>query len=363
MMTAIDKQQLEQLAQPIPLEQATTLPASVYTEQEFHQFDLATIFAKSWQCVGYIQQVENAGDIIVVDVADKPIIVVRNHDHQLKAFYNVCKHRAGPLAYENGNVKVLSCKYHGWSYQLDGQLRTAPEMESSPNFDKCQIHLDEIYVDTWQNLVFVSLTMPERSLEEIFKGIADNIQPIGLSQMEFHHRDEYVIDCNWKVYMDNYLEGYHLPHVHPGLNKLLDYKSYDTKLDDWYSYQFSPLENTDNFYGDGEAHYYCVYPNLMLNVLPGRCQVNIVLPISPNQCKVIFDYYYIDLNSEKTAQMIKQDLSFSDEVQDEDIAICQHVQKGLRSGSYDKGQLCVKRESGVWHFQELVRQAYRRHID
>ena len=183
--------------------------------------------------------------------------------------------------------------------------------------------------------------------------------------MSFSHRDEYVIDCNWKVYMDNYLEGYHLPHVHPGLSKLLDYRSYETSLKDWYSYQFSPLDVNDkqnNFYGEGSAHYYCVYPNLMLNILPGRLQTNVILPAANNKTKIIFDYYYSELGSDKTKNLIQQDREFSDEIQEEDITICQRVQQGLNSGSYHAGRLCIKRETGVLHFQNLVRQAYRSHL-
>jgi len=341
------------------LEQAITLPAELYVSEQAHQLDRQAIFTRSWQCVGHVSELANNGDVITAEVANKPIVILRDHEGQLRAYYNVCKHRAGPLVLQKGNVKVLSCKYHGWTYKLDGQLRTAPEMQSTPNFELCDVHLDSVTVDTWQGYLFVNLSDSPIELAKVFENIVEKIAPINLLKMQFHHRDVYDVSCNWKVYMDNYLEGYHLPHVHPGLNKLLDYKSYTTELSPWYSYQFSPLESDDNFYGDGAAHYFCVYPNLMFNILPGRCQVNIIVPSEKNQCKVIFDYYYSDLESSSTKKMIQQDLSFSDEVQDEDIAICEHVQKGLESGSYHQGRLCVKRESGVWHFQELLRRAYR----
>ncbi|NVJ51558.1 MAG: aromatic ring-hydroxylating dioxygenase subunit alpha [Gammaproteobacteria bacterium] len=341
------------------LEQAITLPASLYVSDAAHQLDKAAIFLRSWQCVGHQSMLPNNGDVLVTEVADKPIIVVRNHQGELTAFYNVCKHRAGPLVLESGNVKVLSCRYHGWSYQLDGQLRTAPEMADTPNFNPCEVHLDKVALASWQGYLFINLAAEPQPIDELFAGIQSRIAPIDLEQMQFHHRDEYTVACNWKVYMDNYLEGYHLPHVHPGLNKLLDYKSYTTELAKWYSYQYSPLESQQSFYGEGAAHYFCVYPNLMLNILPGRCQINIIVPLSATTCKVIFDYYYSDLNAPEVQAMIKQDLSFSDEVQDEDISICEHVQKGLASGVYDQGRLCVRREQGVWHYQELLRRGYR----
>ncbi len=347
-----------------PEDNAWTLRAECYTRADLCDFELSQILAKNWQYVGHISQLKNNGDLIVAEVANKPAIILKDHEGVIRAFYNVCKHRAGPLAYENGNVKTLSCKYHGWNYHLTGELRIAPEMSSTPNFKSCDVKLDSIEIDFWQGFIFAKLNSTELCLAELLNQVDKIIVPIDLSQFQYHHRDSYVIKANWKTYMDNYLEGYHLPHVHPGLSKLLDYKSYDTKLYPWFSYQFSPLDaaTTDtktNFYGDGMAHYFCVYPNMMLNILPNRCQVNLIEIIDKDHCRVIFDYYYTDLNSEATQKLIAEDLEFSDEIQQEDIAICEHVQKGLASGAYHKGRLCVQREMGVWHWQELIRKAYR----
>jgi choline monooxygenase len=174
--------------------------------------------------------------------------------------------------------------------------------------------------------------------------------------MRYLRRDSYDIDCNWKVYIDNFLEGYHLPHVHPGLSKVLDYRAYDTELFPWYSLQSSPLRDGGEFYGEGEAFYYHVYPNVMLNIMPGRLQTNRILPLGPGRCRVEFDYYYAQ--DDKAMSRIAADQAFSDEVQIEDVTICEAVQKGLASGFYEAGRLCPKRESGVWHFQNLLRAAY-----
>jgi len=342
-------------------EHAKALDAITYVGTDFLKLEHDAIFESQWQLVGHIEQLLNPGDQIVAQVGRVPIVVVRNQNDQLRAFHNVCRHRAGPLATENRNNKVLRCKYHGWTYTLDGELRSAPEMQSTPNFDLCQHHLPNAFVDTWQGFVFISVKKPSTSLDEIFSGIVEQIKPINLERMTFSHRDEYIIDCNWKVYMDNYLEGYHLPHVHPGLSKLLDYRSYDTELFEWYSYQFSPLDNAENnnadiFYGEGSAHYYCVFPNLMLNILPGRLQTNVILPVGQDKTRIIFDYYYSDIESKRTQKLIKQDQEFSDEVQQEDILICEQVQIGLNSGSYQAGRLCMKRESALLHFQNLVRK-------
>ncbi|TQV80014.1 aromatic ring-hydroxylating oxygenase subunit alpha [Aliikangiella coralliicola] len=351
---------------PADPKDAHTLPASLYVDPDILNIEYETIFENTWQLIGHIDQVKNPGDQLVCQVGKIPVVVVRNQEKTLKAFHNVCRHRAGPVAIENNNSKVLRCRYHGWTYTLDGQLKSAPEMNSTPNFEVCQFHLPQLLLREWQGFIFVCAGDSPAPFEQVFASISENIQPIDLSEMSFSHRDEYVIECNWKVYMDNYLEGYHLPHVHPGLNKLLDYRSYDTLLQPWYSYQFSPLDdnsNGENFYGEGKAHYYCIYPNLMLNILPGRLQTNIILPLDHQKTRIIFDYYYSDPSSKQTKQLIEQDREFSDVVQDEDIAICEKVQLGLNSGSYHTGRLCMKRETGVLHFQNLIRQSLRDAIE
>jgi choline monooxygenase len=161
------------------------------------------------------------------------------------------------------------------------------------------------------------------------------------------------------VYVDNYLEGYHVPHVHPGLNKLLDYRSYVTECAPWYSFQFSPLESAPDLYGNGEALYYFLYPNTMLNILPGRLQTNRVLPLGADRCRVEFDFFYAPVEDETAEDRKARDLAFSDEVQIEDVTICEEVQRGLASGSYEAGRLNPLRENAVHHFQELLRAAYR----
>ncbi len=343
------------------LDQASSLPAEVYVNKAFAEWDKQVVIKNSWQLTAHVSQLQNQGDHVVHEVAGIPVIVVNTGDG-IQAFYNVCRHRGGPLAMKNGNSKTLMCKYHGWNYHLNGQLKSAPEMQHNENFNVCDHKLPEIKSDIWQGFVFIALGNDVPELSAVYDGIAEHIKPIDMSQMVFCRRDEFIIDCNWKVYVENYLEGYHLPHVHPGLNKLLDYKSYQTELKQWHSYQYSPIENAacdDNPYGEGQAHYYFAYPNTMFNILPNRVQSNQVLPINAQQCKVIFDYYYPKLPADALAKLIEQDRDFSDKVQSEDIGICEAVQKGYASGSYTPGPLCAKRESGVHHFQELLRSAYR----
>ncbi|HET7175877.1 MAG TPA: aromatic ring-hydroxylating dioxygenase subunit alpha [Gammaproteobacteria bacterium] len=344
---------------PLPLESAATLPAVCYTDPGFHGFEREAVFARHWQLTSRAEKLAQPGDHVVAEIAGRPIILVRGDDRVLRGFFNVCRHRAGPLALADGNARQLQCKYHGWTYTLAGQLRAAHEMKEAQDFDMSCIHLEGIQVAEWEGLVFAALKAPAAGLEALLGGIRERIRPLALQDYRYHSRVSYEVACNWKAYVDNYLEGYHLPHVHPGLNKLLDYRQYTTNLAERYSWQQSPLDESQGPYAAGEAHYYFIYPNMMLNILPGRLQTNLVVPGAGGCCRVLFDYYYSDPESAAARKMIAEDLSFSDEVQQEDIGICERVQLGLESGSYRAGRLSPKRESGVHHFQELIRADYR----
>ncbi len=339
-----------------PLQQASALAADYYCGEASLAMEYERVFARSWQLVAHQAQLRDAGDHVVEQIGRVPVLLVRGSDGVLRAFANVCRHRAGPLALRNGRrARALQCKYHGWTYELNGQLRSAPEMQGADDFEVSKIRLPELQVAEWQGLVFVALgDVPP--IAEVYAGIAERIAPIDLAQMNFARRQSYEIHCNWKVYIDNFLEGYHLPHVHPGLSKILDYRAYDTQLYAWCSLQHSPLRDSAGVYGEGEAFYYHIYPNVMLNILPGRLQTNRVLPLGPERCRVDFDFYYSP-GSELQAR-IDADAEFSDEVQQEDIDICTAVQRGLASGTYQAGRLCPKRESGVWHFHNQLGVAY-----
>ncbi|MEO5559032.1 MAG: SRPBCC family protein, partial [Dokdonella sp.] len=271
--------------------------------------------------------------------------------------HNVCRHRAGPLATCAGRgAKRLRCHYHGWTYALDGQLLSAPEMTDAENFNVSAVRLPQAQIELWHGFVFVALEKAP-PLADVLEGIDARIGADAFAGYSLRQHVAYDIACNWKVYVDNYLEGYHVPHIHPELNRMLDYRSYVTELARWHSLQWSPLESAGDLYGNGEALYYWIWPNTMLNILPGRLQTNRVLSLGPDRCRVEFDFYYPD--DAAGAARRERDLSFSDIVQKEDVDICERVQHGLASGSYHAGRLNPCRESGVHHFHELLRAAYR----
>ena len=350
-----------------PLDHATALAARCYVEPAMVALDRRIVFDRAWQLVAHVCQLQAAGDHVVADLAGLPVIAVRGGDGaggpgRIRVMHNVCRHRAGPIASCDGlAAKSLRCRYHGWTYGLDGVLRSAPEMGTAPDFEVADVALPQLAVRVWQGLVFAAVDEAHApDFDAFVAGIDARIgADRGVADYGHHQRIGYDVACNWKVYVDNYLEGYHVPHIHPGLNKLLDYRSYVTRTAQWYSYQFSPLESGDGLYGAGDALYYWLWPNTMLNILPGRLQTNRVVPVGVDRCRVEFDFYYtVDASGEARARR-DADLAFSDEVQLEDLTICQDVQRGLASGSYLPGRLNPLRENAVHHFHELLRRVYR----
>jgi choline monooxygenase len=356
------------LLDPQPQATARALPAACYVEPHFATLDRERVFARGWYLVGHAAQVAQAGSTLTAEIGGVPLLLTRGDDGALRALHNVCRHRAGPLACEPARAAQpgaagaascafeLVCQYHGWRYALDGRLRGAPEMGRAQDFDIGAISLPQARVAQWQGLVFAALDEHAGPFDALVAGIDARLGPAH-PLASYRHRLHvgYDIGCDWKVYVDNYLEGYHVPRVHPGLNAALDYRSYTTELSTLHSLQASPLDSSETLYGKGEALYWWLWPTTMLNCLPGRLQTNRVIPRGPGRCRVEFDFFYAP-GAEARAEA---DAAFSDEVQREDIGICEAVQRGLASGSYTPGRLNPLRESGLWHFHELLRAAWR----
>ncbi|MBK8285442.1 MAG: Rieske 2Fe-2S domain-containing protein [Ahniella sp.] len=342
------------------LQHAHALPGRIYHGADAHDFDRAQILRRSWQLLGNLSQLADTGDHIVGDIGDVPVLIVRDEEGRLRGFENICRHRAGPLATCAGRgAKALRCRYHGWTYTLSGQLRAATEMGEALDFATQDIRLRDIHVAVWRGLVFAALD-PHVTLDELMRGTETRLGDRDFSHYRFDRRVSYPVACNWKVYVENYLEGYHVPHVHPALNAMLDYRSYVTIAEHWHSLQWSPLENASagNFYGDGDALYYCLWPNTMLNILPNRLQTNRVIATGPDTCQVDFDYYYPEGDSAAELERRATDQRFSEEVQAEDAEICMQVQKALASGRYQPGRINPKRENAVFHYHQLLRDVY-----
>jgi choline monooxygenase len=344
-----------------PLSQAFTIPSSWYTDPRIAELERWNVFSKTWQLVARRSQLQKAGDFVATRIAAEPVVVVCGGDGTLRAFFNVCRHHAAAVVTQPcGQVSILQCPYHGWKYGLDGSLKGTPEFEGVEKFDRAQNGLLPIRVETWECFVFVNLDPHAGSLNQFLGGLVKKVAPLGIGNLHHFLRRTYDIHCNWKVFVDNYLDGgYHVPHLHKGLSSVLDYKQYTIENEDRYCLQSSPmLASTEDAAtratrkGD-RAWYFWQYPNLMINCYEGYMDTNYVIPVDADRCMVIFDFYFSDI-SESRRQYNAQSVDVGNRVQDEDLGICEDVQRGLKSRAYGAGRLSVRREAGEQLFHRLL---------
>ncbi len=351
------------------LSRAETMPARWYIEPDFLALEAEKIFYKTWQPVGRVEDVMRIGDYFSCEVLDQPLVITRNRSGELRGFYNVCAHRAAVVAQGRGNRKSLQCKYHGWTYDLDGKLLRAPEFEGVNNWNSQDVCLQPVQVEAWGPWVFVNLDPGAAPMVDTYGNIELEIEAAGfnLSQMRLVERRDYLIDCNWKVYVDNYLEGYHLPIAHPGLFREVDYDQYRVDTYRYYSKQHAPIREVDpgeardrryvrSGEGEEDALYYWIFPNVMLNVYLDNTSINIIIPVGQDKTLTIFEWYFEAPGTGEGWESMQQIIAFSDEIQQEDIELCEWVQRGLRSKAYNAGRFSVLRENGVHHFQSLVHE-------
>jgi choline monooxygenase len=344
------------------LPDAHTIPASWYTEPRIAQLEMQNVFSRAWQALGRTEQVEKPGQYVTASVAGEPVVAVRGSDGKLRAFYNVCRHHAMTVMNEPcGHAQHMRCPYHGWTYNLEGELRGMTEFEGVCNFDRTQNGLVPIRVETWENFVFVNLDPHAASLEEFLGALVGLAKPLGFAGLQFVERRSYTLNCNWKVYVDNFLDGgYHVPHMHKGLNSVLDYTNYTIENVDRCCVQSSPVAVDQSSEASAaatrkgdRAYYFWQYPNFMLNWYEGYLDTNLVLPLGVDRCQVIFDFYFGDTR-ESQMPYIRESMGVSERVQQEDIIICDGVQRGLSSRAYQAGRLSVRREAGEHLFHRLL---------
>ena len=345
-----------------PLEKASTIPSPWYFEPQIAELENEGVFSKTWQVAGRADQVKSKGDFFTADVAGEPVVVVRGQDDVLRAFYNVCRHHAAAVVPEAaGCAKQFRCPYHGWTYGTDGALKGMVEFDGVCNFDRANNGLRPIRVETWESFVFVNLDANAGSLLEFLGKVPELVAPLKLTKkLKFFARRVYTLKCNWKVYVDNYLDGgYHVPHAHKGLSSVIEYTKYTIENFERACLQSSPL-NTDEgsetgvaATRQGRAFYLWVYPNFMINAYEGVMDTNLVVPMGIEHCGVIFDYYFVDVGK-KALKKNQASVKVSEKVQDEDMAICDSVQRGLASRAYVSGRLSVRREAGEHLFHRLL---------
>lgn len=345
-----------------PLDHAFTIPAPWYFDEGLAELENSAVFGKSWQAVGRADQVQNPGQFLTADIAGDPVVVVRGEDSHLRAFYNVCRHHAAAVVTEaQGCAKQFRCPYHGWTYGIDGALKGMVEFEGVCDFERSENGLVPVLVDTWENFVFVNLDPDAGSLRDFLGTIPPIVAPLQLTKkLRYFDRRIYTLQCNWKVYVDNYLDGgYHVPHAHKGLSSVIEYTKYTIENFERACLQSSPLSSDSSSEAgvastrQGRAFYLWIYPNFMLNAYEGVMDTNVVVPLGVDKCAVIFDYYFSDISAAAETRN-RESIAVSEKVQDEDMGICDAVQRGLGSRAYLAGRLSVRREAGEHLFHRLL---------
>ena len=309
-----------------------------------------------------VSQLRQSGQYITCEIAGEPLVVIRGTDGILRGFFNVCRHHAAAVMKKSeGRTENLRCPYHGWTYNLEGALILTPEFGGVDNFDRAANGLVPVQTAIWKNWVFVKLTAGNLSLEDFLgKDLIGRLERLNLEQLRWFERRHYTVNCNWKVFVDNYLDGgYHVPHIHGGLNSVLDYSNYKIEIGERFCVQSSPIVSN---VGEGKtaevrkgerAFYYWIYPNLMINIYASVMDTNLVIPRGVERTEIIFDYYFADVSLGAKQQNLAS-IAVSEQIQAEDVAICESVQRGLASRSYSAGRLSFRREAGEHLFHKLL---------
>jgi phenylpropionate dioxygenase-like ring-hydroxylating dioxygenase large terminal subunit len=334
------KQIIDSYDPDAPLAEAWTIPAPWYVDPRVFDLERRTVFARSWQVVGRAEQVGRPGQYITHEIAGEPVVVVRGSDGKLRGFFNVCRHHAAAVMTEpSGEAQHLRCPYHGWTYSLEGELKGTPEFGGVSNFNRGSAGLVAVETAVWERWVLLKVDRSGPS----FGGF-----PVDVAKFHWFERRKYDLDCNWKVFVDNYLDGgYHVPHLHQSLDSMLDYSNYTIENGERFCLQSSPTRT------GGRALYYWIYPNFMINRYDNAMDTNLVIPRGVDKTEVIFDFYFTDISEEALARNLAG-VEASERIQDEDTEICRSVQRGLMSRAYTAGRLSVRREAGEHLFHKLL---------
>jgi choline monooxygenase len=352
------------------LAEASTIPSSWYTDARVYELEQQTVFSGSWQLAARLDQVREPGQYVTTEIAGEPIVIVRGSHRELRGFFNVCRHHAAAVMTEpEGHATQMRCPYHGWTYSLSGELKGTPDFSGVCNFDRAENGLAPVEIAVWEKWVFVRLNKKQTaSLDEsnsalsrfLGNDLIAQIEVLGFHNLHWMERRRYSLNCNWKVFVDNYLDGgYHVPQLHKGLDSVLDYSSYTIENGELFCLQSSPMVSADsnNEVGDvrtgRQALYYWLYPNFMMNYYEGMLDTNLVRPIAINRTEVVFDFYFADV-SEAARERNQTSINVGDRIQREDLDICESVQRGLGSRAYQAGRLSVRREAGEHLFHSLL---------
>ncbi|MHC8508460.1 MAG: aromatic ring-hydroxylating oxygenase subunit alpha [Rhodospirillales bacterium] len=352
---------------------SVTMPARCYYDPAVYEHEKDRIFHRSWWCMGHVSQVRETGQYVQTNIHDQNVFVVRGGEGELRAFHNVCQHRGHELLRGAGKTRVITCPYHAWAYGLDGQLRAARNSENVAGFDPCLYGLKPVRVETYAGFVFVNIDPDAKPLRDLAGGLEDEIRRYcpHIDDLVFAKRDVYDVAANWKVLIDNFLECYHCAPAHKDFVDLVDMDSYRTVTRGVYSSQISDAPRTTKSRafsfekGDVDFGYagWFLWPNLTIWVYPGEPNISTlqILPSGPERTVEHQDWFIPA--PEPTPQLAGAMAYQKDVLQPEDIALCESVQRGLKTAGYNQGRFIVDdgmtelSEHAVHHFQTMVVEA------
>lgn len=337
---------------------ASTLPGHFYTSAEVFERVREQVFARSWQFVGSESEVAVPGSVrpfeFLAGLLDEPLLLVRDSQDALHCLSNVCTHRGNLIQGAPSVCKQLRCRYHGRRFALDGRFESMPEFEHTADFPSRADDLPKAFLGSLDGLLFASLD-PWLAAEEWLAPVHARMGGLPLAQFRFEptHSRDYLVHAHWALYVDNYLEGFHIPYIHPDLARSLDYDSYSTELFPWANLQIGRARGAEHCFAGSDiaAYYFWLFPNTMLNFYPWGLSINLVQPLEPNRTRVAFRSYVW-----KPELLDRGAGAALDRVEREDEAVVEQVQRGMRSRLYRSGRFSPRREQGVHHFHRLLGQ-------
>jgi phenylpropionate dioxygenase-like ring-hydroxylating dioxygenase large terminal subunit len=340
------------------MQEIKTLSSQWYCDQEIYQRERREIFAKEWIYAAHESELPCAGDYITLEIAGYAIIILRNSEGHLKSFHNVCRHRAAPLlTAETGKLegKLISCRYHGWSYNQEGCLAATPLFEELPDLKRAELSLYDVQVNTYRGLIFVNLSAEAIPFVDAFGSLTEvmNDSDCSLESYKLHSKLTREGSFNWKVWLDGYQECYHCMTIHPIFNKDFALQKYKIENVDRFSIH-SCERKVESPSGSFNGLWLWVYPNLGMPCYEPCYYTLRVNPLAVDRTKLEYTFHVRDTEDTKTIEEFRQ---FVDQITSEDINVCEAVQKNLKSGIYQDGILNPRRENGVAYYQSLVRQA------
>jgi phenylpropionate dioxygenase-like ring-hydroxylating dioxygenase large terminal subunit len=336
-----------------------TLPWSWYTDETVLRREHEQVFGSAWQYVGHTGQADVPGTFFTATTGRIPVVVTRARDGELRAFANVCRHRGFAVAEGAGVRETLQCRYHAWTYDLEGRLRAAPRADRETEFEPGELSLRPLAVDTWGPFVFVNPDPGAAPLREALGPLPALVaRVLDVARLEFRFRTDFIVEANWKIACENFLECYHCPVAHPGFSAAVDVSpdAYRLEMDGLTSSQFGELRNgAAPFLTGGEvphSQFHFLWPNFGINIFPGHPNLSCgpFIPAGPQRTERWLDYFFAP---GVTQEWVDELIAFDTEVGTEDVALVEGVQRGVASGMLDAGRLMSESEQLVAHFQRL----------